>query len=90
MTRVYGDFARVVIPSPLKDPLIYRVPPDLRDRISVGMRVIIPLGRRKLTGIVFELLTESSVTETKEILALQDDRPVVDTGLLRLSQWTAQ
>jgi primosomal protein N' (replication factor Y) len=83
-------FARVVIPSPLRDALIYRVPDHLLDHISVGMRVLIPLGKRRLTGIVFELLTETSLRDTKEILAVQDERPVLDSSLLELSQWTAQ
>ncbi|MGH7824619.1 MAG: replication restart helicase PriA [Candidatus Binatia bacterium] len=90
MTPTSGHFARVIIPSPLKDALIYRVPPDFRDQISVGMRVLIPLGKRKVTGIVFQFLTETSIAGTKDILALQDDRPVLDPSLLQLGQWTAQ
>ncbi|MGH8545486.1 MAG: hypothetical protein ACREX3_18045, partial [Gammaproteobacteria bacterium] len=70
MTPTSGHFARVIIPSPLKDALIYRVPPDFRDQISVGMRVLIPLGKRKVTGIVFQFLTETSIAGTKDILAL--------------------
>jgi primosomal protein N' (replication factor Y) len=89
MSRIAGDYARVVIPSPLKDPLTYHVPPAIRDQISVGMRVLIPLGKRRLTGIVFELLTETSLSQTKGILALQDERPILDPVLLQLSQWTA-
>ncbi len=83
-------FARVVIPSPLKHPLTYSVPLPFREQISVGMRVLVPVGRRKLTGVVFELLGKSSRTETKEIIALCDDRPVLDPALLRLCQWIAQ
>jgi primosomal protein N' (replication factor Y) len=89
MSRTSGRFARVIVPSPLKDPLTYRVPPAIHDQISVGMRVLIPLGKRRLTGIVFELLTETPLFQTKEILALQDERPILDPILLQLSQWTA-
>ena len=85
-----GNFARVAIPSPLKESLIYEVPSLFCERVSVGMRVIIPLGRRKVTGIVFELLPATSLRETREILALPDERPVLDDTLLRLSQWMAQ
>jgi primosomal protein N' (replication factor Y) len=83
-------FARVVIPSPLKHPLTYSVPLPFRETISVGMRVLVPVGKRKLTGVVFELLGKSSRSETKEIIALCDDRPVLDPALLRLCQWIAQ
>lgn len=83
-------FARVVIPSPLKHALTYSVPLSFREQISIGMRVLVPVGKRKLTGVVFELLGKTARTETKEIIALCDDRPVLDTVLLRLCQWIAR
>ena len=85
-----GNFVRVVIPSPVKESLIYHVPAAFRECLSVGMRVIIPLGKRRVTGIVFEMLASTSLAETKEILALPDERPVLDSTLLRLSQWLAK
>src|SRR5438132_9729005 len=90
MNKSVGNFVRVVIPSPVKESLIYRVPPVFLERISVGMRVIIPLGRRKVTGVVFELLAATSLVDTREILALPDERPVLEDTLRHLSQWMAQ
>jgi primosomal protein N' (replication factor Y) len=83
------NFARVIIPSPLGQPLIYSVPDDLRDSISVGMRVLIPLGKRKVTGVVLELLQTTSLLQTRPIQALPDEAPVLDQTLLLLSQWVA-
>ena len=84
------NFARIVIPSPLGQPLIYSVPADLRDRIAVGMRVLIPLGKRNVTGVVLELLQTTSLLKTRPIQALPDEAPVLDQTLLLLSQWVAQ
>ncbi|MDO8583789.1 MAG: primosomal protein N', partial [bacterium] len=83
-------FARVVIPSPLKQPLTYAVPRSARQRISVGTRVWIPLGRRKVIGVVIELLGTTSLTEIKEIEAILDERPILDSKLLRLARWISQ
>ena len=83
-------FARVVILTPLRDPLTYKVPEPLHERIAVGMRVLIPLGRRKVTGIVLELMRESPIARTREILAMLDERPILDRKLLELGQWIAQ
>jgi primosomal protein N' (replication factor Y) len=83
-------FARVVIPSPVGQPLIYSVPDELRKRVTVGMRVSIPLGKRTVTGVVLELLDTTSLTRTRSISALLDDAPVIDPGLLLLIQWIAQ
>mgnify|MGYP001428694712 CR=1 FL=1 len=90
MNKAVGRFARIIIPTPLKEPLIYKVPDSLREQIAAGMRVLIPLGKRKVTGVVFELLRETVLPETREILALLDERPILDTALLQLSQWVAQ
>jgi primosomal protein N' (replication factor Y) len=83
-------FARVVIPSPLKQPLTYAVPRSARQQISVGTRVWIPLGRRKVIGVVIELLGATSLTEIKEIEAILDERPILDSKLIRLARWISQ
>ena len=90
MNKGLGKFARIIIPTPLKEPLIYRVPDSLREQIVAGMRVLIPLGKRSVTGVVLELQRETALPETREILALLDDRPILDTSLLHLSWWVAQ
>jgi len=90
MSKEAGRFARVVIPKPLRDALTYKVPEPLYDQIAVGMRVLIPLGRRKVTGVVLELMQETPITGTREILAALDERPILDRKLLELSQWIAQ
>ena len=59
MSHQAGKFARIIIPSPLKEPLTYRVPEELRHVVTIGMRVLIPLGKRKVSGIVFELIPET-------------------------------
>ena len=61
MKREAGKFARIVIPTPLKEPLIYKVPDSLWEQIGAGMRVLVPLGKRKVTGVVLELLRETVV-----------------------------
>jgi len=58
--------------------------------VSVGARVLIPLGKRKVIGIVMELLGDTSLSKTKAIVALLDDRAVLDPMLIELSRWVAQ
>ncbi|HXV84323.1 MAG TPA: primosomal protein N' [Candidatus Binatia bacterium] len=90
MNRLAEKFARVVIPKPLKEPLIYKVPDQQAEQIGAGMRVLIPLGKRQVTGVVLELLRETVVPKTKAILAPLDERPIFDNALLQLSQWVAR
>ena len=90
MNKEAGKFARIVIPTPLKDSLIYKVPDPLWEQIEIGMRVLIPLGKRKVTGVVLELLGETAVPGTRAILARVDERPILDAALLQLSHWVGQ
>jgi len=90
MNKPEANFVRVVVPSPLNEKLVYQVPPAFRERISIGMRVIIPLGRRKVTAVAFDLLATTALRQTKEVLALPDERPILDATLLQLAEWIAQ
>ena len=90
MTKETGEFARVVIPAPLKQPLIYAVPRSFQQQIAVGTRALIPLGKRKVIGIVTELLETTSLTETKAIEAILDGHPILDSRLLQLGHWMSQ
>ena len=90
MNESAETFARVGVPSPLIQGLVYAIPEALRGAVSTGARVLIPLGKRKLAGIVMELLTTTPVTQTKPIAAILDDRPVLDAELIRLLHWIGQ
>jgi primosomal protein N' (replication factor Y) len=90
MSHEAAKFARIIIPSPLKDPLTYGVPDKLRPFATVGMRVLLPLGKRKVAGIVFELIPETPLQHVKDIIAVLDEAPIVDEPLLTLSQWASQ
>ena len=46
--------AQVIIPSSLRDPLIYSVPSSLDELLKIGMRVVVPLGARKVAGVVVD------------------------------------
>jgi primosomal protein N' (replication factor Y) len=83
-------FAWVLVPSSHRDPLIYRLPDSLSSTLTPGTRVLVPLQKRQVTGIVLELVGESPHSEVKDVSEALDDRPVVDAQLLKLAQWIAQ
>src|SRR5437899_4958776 len=67
--------ADVAVPVPLLHALTYRVPEKLDDAIAVGMRVLVPLARRRMVGVV---LSRSVGEPPKGVRALE--RPL-DDGL---------
>jgi primosomal protein N' (replication factor Y) len=83
-------FARVVVPTRLKEPLIYGIPLSFCHQIAVGTRVLVPLQKRTVTGVVWEILTETPLEHTKPIVAPLDEQPILGHQLLKLCRWIAQ
>lgn len=88
--QVGEKFARVATSSPLREPLTYSIPEAFADRVIAGVRVLIPLQKRMVTGVVVEVTGTSTVTEVKPIAAPLDEQPIVDSHLLKLCHWLAQ
>ena len=47
-------FATVALPLPLASSYSYRIPETLADRVTPGARVVVPVRRREMIGIVLE------------------------------------
>jgi primosomal protein N' (replication factor Y) len=76
----------------LQRTFVYRVPESLAGDVEPGRRVIVPFGRRVLTGWVDEVLhaaPESPGREIREILDVPDPEPVLAPELLDLCRWVA-
>ena len=70
-------------------PYSYRLPEELEGRARPGMRVLVPFGRgdRKMDAILLAVGEEDGDDKLKDVLALLDDEPVLDDGLLRTALW---
>ncbi len=82
-------FALVAVPAPLREPLTYAVPEALGSRIEVGMRVLVPLGRRRVTGVVTGFQARSPVAGTREVAECLDHEALLDEAFLKLCRWAA-
>lgn len=84
-------FATVAPDVPVPGAFSYRVPPDLLDRVQVGVRVRVPFGPRTVPGLVLELGAECPVDPKKvrPIAQVLDGAPALDPDVLRLARWAA-
>ena len=84
-------YANVILPLQLPKLLTYLVPDRLRDKVSVGVRVKVPLGKsRTYTAIVNSLTDEAeNNVEYKEIVEILDGFPIVNGLQLKLWHWMA-
>ena len=83
-------FAKLVInieASLKKGSYHYFVPNDLRDILAVGHLVEVEFGRRLAQAIVIEFDDQAPVVETKPIIGLIDEIPVVRPWQIELAIW---
>jgi len=72
-------FVEVAVPLPIDHPFTYRVPAGEEERAEIGMRVLVPFGSRKLTGLVTGFTDASALggREAKDLIAFLDDAPYI-------------
>jgi primosomal protein N' (replication factor Y) len=83
-------FAAVALPLPLASSYTYRIPETLGDRVAPGARVVVPVRRRELIGIVVERDAAAPAAAARDILAAPDDHPALPDGLLATARWIAE
>jgi primosomal protein N' (replication factor Y) len=83
-------FATVALPLPLASSYTYRIPETLADRVAPGARVVVPVRRRELIGIVVEADAPAPTAAARDILAAPDDLPAIPEGLLATARWMAE
>ena len=89
-------YVEVAVPVHVSSTFIYRLPASLRVLAQPGSRIVVPLGRKFVTGYIVNVLEnlrlgtslqESNIKDAKEIL---DVIPLVTTELLQLTRWVAE
>ena len=82
-------FAQVMLPLPLHDTYTYSVPDKWKPLIKPGQRVVVQFGSRKMYAALVYSLSDKSPEDinTKEILELLDEDPVVPFLYLEFWKW---
>lgn len=88
--RVYTE---VGIALPLEKTFHYGIPSHLQSLCEVGKRVLVPLGRRKVTGYLLQISSHLPPgirgIDIKEIIDVLDETPLFDEAMLQFFRWTA-
>jgi|WetSurMetagenome_2_1015567.scaffolds.fasta_scaffold45284_1 primosomal protein N' (replication factor Y) (superfamily II helicase) len=87
-------FAEVALFIALDKTLHYQVPSNLLQQAQTGVRVLAPLGKRKVLGLIVKLDPAPPVlserVEMRPLLAVLDHAPVVPEHLLDLCFWISE
>jgi primosomal protein N' (replication factor Y) (superfamily II helicase) len=89
MTERKTLFADVVLPIAIHQVFTYRIPFELNEYVTAGIRVVVPFGKSKLlTGIVTKVHeTLPSAYQAKYIELILDDTPIITKKQYNLWQW---
>ncbi|CAN5654604.1 primosomal protein N' [soil metagenome] len=88
-------YVEVALPIPLRQTFTYILPVGLQDSIKTGARLLVPFGKRQITGYAValheDLSLELEIEESalKEAIELLDAEPLLTEEIIKLTQWTA-
>ena len=81
-------YVDVILPLPLEGTFTYSVPDTLAPQVRMGVRVVVPLGRSKTyTAMAVRTHNDKPEFDTRDIIQVVDDSPVLPERQLRLWQW---
>ncbi len=84
-------FAEVAVGLPVPGTFHYRVPDALSDAVRVGVRVLVPFGRRGVTGVVLERSQSAPVeVDARSITRVLDELPVIEPAVVELCRFVAR
>ena len=92
---VLPQYVDVALPLHVDQTFTYRLPDSMRDVAQTGARIVVPFGRKLLTGFIVDLqskLKENSTldeSEIKEAEELIDVVPLIAPDVLQLTHWVS-
>jgi primosomal protein N' (replication factor Y) len=87
---VQTDYIDVSVTLPLDQTFVYKVPEHLREQCVPGMRVLVPFGRRRVTGYILGEQASCGPYKAKNILDVLDDHPLFPVNEIPFFKWVAQ
>lgn len=83
--------AEIALPVPVDKTFTYAVPRDMEEAVAPGCRVIVPFGRRRMTGYVLSLGAEAPEgMRIRELSKLVDEVPLITPALFDLAGWMSE
>ena len=87
MTTSETQYIEVAVALPVAGTFTYSVPDNLSEGILVGIRVLVPFGRRRVTGYVIGPAEPIDDRLMKPVLAVLDDYAIYPASMLPFFQW---
>ena len=86
---IVSDYIDVGVTLPVNQTFVYKIPDELKAVADVGMRVLVPFGRRRITGFILGEQDDCSPYKAKKIISLMDDHPLFPKSDVAFFKWVA-
>ncbi len=83
----YSAIIEVAVAFPADKTFLYSVPDSLAPFVSVGKRVLIPFGKRRITGYVLGFADREGSYDLRCILDVLDDVPLFPAEMIEFFRW---
>lgn len=84
-------YCQVVFPLPFRNSFTYSIPDELEDAVMVGVRVVVPFGKRILTGFVVGTSAATDLKEKiKSVKDVLDEKPIFNEASLKFYEWVSE
>ncbi|HNQ61253.1 MAG TPA: primosomal protein N' [Bacteroidia bacterium] len=81
-------FADVIIPIPVPNLFTYRIPPEYREEVRKGVRVVVPFGKQKIYSALVRKVHPNTLSENiKDIQGVLDKWPIVNELQFEFWDW---
>lgn len=89
--EISATWAEVILPLAIPKTYTYAIPQQLQIKCKTGCRAEIVFGKnKKYAGIIKSISQEKPAYETKEILNIIDEEPIIYTQQLQLWNWISE
>jgi len=86
---VKTEYIEVGVTLPVKGTFVYKIPEKFKSEACPGMRVLVPFGRRRVTGYILGEEEDAGPYRAKNILDLLDDHPLFPHTDIPFFKWVA-
>ena len=84
---IQTPYIRIAVTLPVMKSYTYEIPEHLKDCCFPGMRVLVPFGRRRVTGYILAGQKECKGFKAKKIIDLLDDHPLFPESEISFFKW---
>ena len=80
-------YITIAVTLPVMQSYTYEIPEHLKDACLPGMRVLVPFGRRRVTGYILSGQKECKGFKAKKIIDILDDYPLFPESEISFFKW---